>query len=174
MSIFEQRVGQHLLRAGLYDLTCSHFQVVQEALDRAQEGRTSIVIAHRLSTIQNADLIVVIHDGKVLESGTHASLMARQGAYYLLKTVQSGNLGIGVSQLRNVSLAADARAQKLTQYSSSPKRYTPDRNVPSRHTPDRDLPSRHTPDRDLPSRHTPDRDLPRRYTPDRDKVETKV
>ena len=161
-----------------------HFQVVQEALDRAQEGRTSIVIAHRLSTIQNADQIIVIHDGKVLESGTHASLMARQGAYYLLKTVQAGNMGIGVSQLQKVSLDADARAQKLSHYNSSPKRYTPDRNLPSRHTPDRDPSGHHSPDGDLPSRHTPDRDpsghhspdgdLPRRYTPDREKVETKV
>ncbi|ELU01160.1 hypothetical protein CAPTEDRAFT_94211, partial [Capitella teleta] len=50
--------------------------VVQEALDRAQEGRTSIVIAHRLSTIQNADLIVVIHSGRVAEQGSHAELIA--------------------------------------------------------------------------------------------------
>ena len=63
-------------------------KVVQDALDKARKGRTSIVIAHRLSTIYNSDIIAVIHDGQVLEAGTHAELMARKGAYYLLNTVQ--------------------------------------------------------------------------------------
>ena len=88
MSISEQWVGQHLLRAGLCDLTCSHFQVVQEALDRAQEGRTSIVIAHRLSTIQNADQIAVIKGGKVAEVGTHGELLQSKGVYYRLNRAQ--------------------------------------------------------------------------------------
>jgi ATP-binding cassette, subfamily B (MDR/TAP), member 1 len=64
-------------------------QVVQEALERAQEGRTSIVIAHRLSTIQNANCITVIHSGNVVESGTHSELMAKRGFYYRLNTRQS-------------------------------------------------------------------------------------
>ncbi|KAA0184395.1 hypothetical protein HAZT_HAZT005363 [Hyalella azteca] len=55
--------------------------VVQEALDKAQAGRTSIVIAHRLSTIQGADTIAVISSGKLVESGTHDQLMARNGHY---------------------------------------------------------------------------------------------
>ena len=63
-------------------------KVVQEALDKARKGRTSIVIAHRLSTIYNSDIIAVIHDGQVIESGTHAQLMAKKGAYHLLNTVQ--------------------------------------------------------------------------------------
>ena len=62
-------------------------KIVQEALDKAREGRTSIVIAHRLSTIYNADCIVVIHNGKVIESGTHSQLMSKKGAYYELNTV---------------------------------------------------------------------------------------
>ena len=66
-----------------------HTQIVQEALDDARQGRTSIVIAHRLSTIQNADCIVVIHNGQVIESGTHKELMALGGAYYLLSTVNT-------------------------------------------------------------------------------------
>ena len=57
-------------------------KVVQEALDKAREGRTTIIIAHRLSTIRNADSIAVIYKGKVLEQGTHAELMAKKGAYY--------------------------------------------------------------------------------------------
>ena len=63
-------------------------KIVQEALDRAREGRTAIVIAHRLSTIYNSDSIAVIHNGEVIEQGTHSDLMGQQGAYYLLNTVQ--------------------------------------------------------------------------------------
>lgn len=63
-------------------------QIVQKALDDARLGRTCIVIAHRLSTIQNADIIMVIQNGTVAEQGTHAQLMARQGAYYALVNAQ--------------------------------------------------------------------------------------
>eukprot|EP01117_Protostelium_nocturnum_P020654 TRINITY_DN93_c0_g2_i1.p1 TRINITY_DN93_c0_g2~~TRINITY_DN93_c0_g2_i1.p1 ORF type:complete len:1261 (-),score=421.67 TRINITY_DN93_c0_g2_i1:351-4133(-) len=56
-------------------------KLVQEALDRAVEGRTTIVIAHRLSTIQNADLICVVKDGKVVESGKHFELINLNGVY---------------------------------------------------------------------------------------------
>jgi len=59
-------------------------KIVQEALDRAQENRTSITIAHRLSTIQNADMIYVIHHGIIAEHGTHGELIARGGLYYRL------------------------------------------------------------------------------------------
>lgn len=54
---------------------------VQRALDRALEGRTSLVIAHRLSTVRNADLILVVDDGRVVQSGTHAELIAAGGLY---------------------------------------------------------------------------------------------
>ena len=63
-------------------------KVVQEALDKAREGRTSIVIAHRLSTIYNSDLIAVINRGRVEESGTHAQLIAAKGLYYKLNRFQ--------------------------------------------------------------------------------------
>ena len=56
--------------------------LVQAALEEALQGRTSIVIAHRLSTIQNADQIVVIEKGKVVEIGRHAELVSRQGLYF--------------------------------------------------------------------------------------------
>uniref|UniRef100_A0A146L3B6 Multidrug resistance protein 1 n=2 Tax=Lygus hesperus TaxID=30085 RepID=A0A146L3B6_LYGHE len=56
-------------------------KVVQLALDRAREGRTSLVVSHRLSTVQNADKIVVIQKGVVVESGNHHELMAHQGFY---------------------------------------------------------------------------------------------
>ncbi len=57
-------------------------RLVQEALSKVMEGRTSIVIAHRLSTVQHADQIIVLQDGNIIESGDHASLMQRQGEYY--------------------------------------------------------------------------------------------
>ncbi|XP_042540641.1 phosphatidylcholine translocator ABCB4 isoform X2 [Dipodomys spectabilis] len=65
-------------------------KVVQEALDKAREGRTCIVIAHRLSTIQNADLIVVIQNGKVKEYGTHQQLLAQKGIYFSMVNIQTG------------------------------------------------------------------------------------
>ncbi|KAL3045776.1 hypothetical protein OYC64_013934 [Pagothenia borchgrevinki] len=61
-------------------------KTVQEALDKAREGRTCIVIAHRLSTIQNSDIIAVMSRGYVIEKGAHDQLMALKGAYYKLVT----------------------------------------------------------------------------------------
>ncbi|CAF3579610.1 unnamed protein product [Rotaria sp. Silwood1] len=57
-------------------------KIVQDALDRACKGRTTIVIAHRLSTIQNADQIYVLDNGNVIEQGTHETLMAKEGGKY--------------------------------------------------------------------------------------------
>ena len=55
--------------------------LIQEAMDRLTRGRTSFVIAHRLSTIKNADLILVMKDGDIIESGTHLALLAENGFY---------------------------------------------------------------------------------------------
>jgi len=63
-------------------------KVVQEALDKARRGRTSIVIAHRLSTIYNSDCIVVIGGGRAIESGTHKELMEKKGLYFKLNKFQ--------------------------------------------------------------------------------------
>ncbi|HEL2509305.1 TPA: ABC transporter ATP-binding protein [Streptococcus suis] len=62
--------------------------LVQEAFAKLMEGRTSFIIAHRLSTIQSADLILVMVDGKIVEQGNHADLMAKQGIYYQMQTSQ--------------------------------------------------------------------------------------
>jgi ATP-binding cassette subfamily B (MDR/TAP) protein 1 len=64
-------------------------KVVQEALDAASKGRTTITIAHRLSTIQNADVIIVLKDGIIAEKGTHQELIQQQGLYYELSIQQS-------------------------------------------------------------------------------------
>ncbi|XP_066320143.1 putative multidrug resistance protein [Miscanthus floridulus] len=68
-------------------------KVVQEALDRVSIGRTSVVVAHRLSTIQNCDQITVLEKGIVVETGTHASLMAKgsAGTYFGLVNLQQGS-----------------------------------------------------------------------------------
>jgi subfamily B ATP-binding cassette protein MsbA len=64
-------------------------RLVQDALENMMKNRTSIVIAHRLSTIQNADLIVVMQKGEIVEQGTHTDLLAKNGAYKRLVDMQS-------------------------------------------------------------------------------------
>ena len=63
-------------------------QKIQTAIDTIIRGRTSIVIAHRLSTVRNADVILVVKDGKIVERGRHEELMAARGVYYRLYTRQ--------------------------------------------------------------------------------------
>jgi ABC-type multidrug transport system fused ATPase/permease subunit len=63
-------------------------RLIQDALRKLMEGRTSIIIAHRLSTIQRADRIIVLHKGSIREMGTHAHLMAQKGVYYKLYQLQ--------------------------------------------------------------------------------------
>ncbi len=63
-------------------------KLIQDAIEHLMKGRTSFVIAHRLSTIRQADVILVVHDGKIVEQGTHSELIAKKGAYYNLYTKQ--------------------------------------------------------------------------------------
>jgi ATP-binding cassette subfamily B protein len=65
--------------------------LIQEAMARLRHGRTSFVIAHRLSTIRNADTIVVMNSGRIVEQGSHAELMERRGFYYDLYASQFAN-----------------------------------------------------------------------------------
>jgi ATP-binding cassette subfamily B protein len=67
----------------------THTEVlIQQAMDNLMEGRTSLVIAHRLSTIRNADLILVMNNGDIVEQGTHQELLARNGFYAKLYNSQ--------------------------------------------------------------------------------------
>ncbi len=63
-------------------------QLIQEAMERLRSGRTTITIAHRLSTIENADRIVVLNEGRIIETGPHAELLARGGLYKKLHQLQ--------------------------------------------------------------------------------------
>ena len=62
--------------------------LIQEAFDKLMQGRTSFIVAHRLSTIRGADQILVMRDGRIVEQGNHASLMARGGFYASLYNSQ--------------------------------------------------------------------------------------
>ena len=72
-------------------------RLIQDAIEKVMDGRTSFVIAHRLSTIRRADVILVVNAGKIVERGSHAELMAKRGVYYGLYTRQYRE-----EQLRNV------------------------------------------------------------------------
>lgn len=63
-------------------------QWIQEALEHLMSGRTTIMVAHRLSTIQHADLIMVMHKGRIRESGTHQELLQQNGIYKKLYELQ--------------------------------------------------------------------------------------
>jgi ATP-binding cassette subfamily B protein len=70
-------------------------EAIQTALDKMRQGRTTIAIAHRLSTIQDADLILVLHRGEIVERGTHQELLAKQGLYHKMYLLQQGVAKVG-------------------------------------------------------------------------------
>jgi ATP-binding cassette, subfamily B, multidrug efflux pump len=67
---------------------------IQEALLRLLEGRTAFVIAHRLSTIRKADQVLVVHDHRIVEQGTHEQLLAQKGFYYDLYMSQYRHVAV--------------------------------------------------------------------------------
>jgi ABC-type multidrug transport system fused ATPase/permease subunit len=91
-----------VLDEALSSVDAENEAVIQQALDRLQQGRTTLVIAHRLSSVVNADQILVLQDGKVAETGRHPDLMARGGVYADLMAAQSAE------STSDVVLRADA------------------------------------------------------------------
>ena len=63
---------------------------IQQSLEKMRKGRTTIAIAHRLSTIQDAEQILVLHKGEIVERGTHQELLARKGLYEKMYLLQNG------------------------------------------------------------------------------------
>ncbi|KAF9928630.1 Multidrug resistance protein 1 [Linnemannia zychae] len=103
-------------------------RVVQAALDKAAAGRSTIVIAHRLSTIMNADLIYVMDKGVVVESGTHASLLKRNGIYSeLVEKQQLKSGGIDIEFQGNFEVQ-DIEASQPTITIASPRIPNTNRN----------------------------------------------
>ena len=81
-------------------------KVVQEALDNAMVGRTTVIVAHRLSTVRNANAIAVLQKGKVVEMGTHDELIAKDGAYAALVRLQNQDKGKDMKSESTLSLTA--------------------------------------------------------------------
>ena len=77
-----------LLDEATSSLDAESERLVQQALEIAMKGRTTIVIAHRLSTVKQADRIIVMEHGRIIETGNHASLIAQSGLYSQLAKLQ--------------------------------------------------------------------------------------
>lgn len=102
--------------------------VVQAALEKASQGRTTIAIAHRLSTIKDAHNIVVMADGQIVEQGTHDELLAAEGAYADLVTTQTIAAGSELTVEEQEALDKDEErllTQQLTRQSTKEKGYKP-------------------------------------------------
>ncbi len=76
-------------------------QIIQSAMKEVIKGRTAFTIAHRLSTVRDADIILVVHDGRIVEQGTHKELIRRRGAYYKLymKQFEEDAVSAGIRQM---------------------------------------------------------------------------
>jgi ABC-type methionine transport system ATPase subunit len=97
-----------LLDEATSSLDAESEKLVQEALDRLMVGRTCVVVAHRLSTIRNADIIAVVQGGKVVESGSHDDLIARDGVYRRFGARQFGIVGLVETQESQEATAGEA------------------------------------------------------------------
>ena len=96
---------------------------IQDALDRLMRGRTTLIFAHRLSSIIGADRILVLDEGRVAESGTHATLMARDGVYRQLMAGQAGGEADGT--LHDAAVTADRETSPTPHAAAAPTEDTP-------------------------------------------------
>ena len=93
--------------------------VIQKALDRLMQGRTTLIFAHRLSSVIDADRILVLDEGRAVESGRHAELMARRGVYYALMAGQAEESAAGGEQLFDDGVDRTQAAAELPGYSDA-------------------------------------------------------
>jgi len=84
----KDRVLNTILDEATSSLDAQSEMLVQRAVERLMEGRTTFVIAHRLSTVRGADRIIVLKDGRIVEQGPHDELLAARGEYYRLYRLQ--------------------------------------------------------------------------------------
>lgn len=102
---------------------CRTFRLVQEALDKLMAGRTTLVVAHRLSTIRNADHICVLHEGRLVEEGTHSGLLANPaGAYSQLVALQRNAGPTGEAQ---VNMGASSKNASKADLPAEEVRFRP-------------------------------------------------
>jgi len=90
-------------------------RLIQQALDKLMEGRTTFVIAHRLSTVRRADLILVMDEGRIVQRGTHEQLLAEGGLYreiYELQLLDHAHFAEEVEEL-DLSVPAPYRGESL-------------------------------------------------------------
>jgi ATP-binding cassette subfamily C protein CydCD len=103
-----------VLDEALSSVDAENEAAIQQALERLQRGRTTLVIAHRLSSVVNADQILVLDDGKVVELGTHVELLARRGVYATLMSAQRAETGVDltIGAAPEASSGAAARGER--------------------------------------------------------------
>jgi ATP-binding cassette subfamily C protein CydCD len=94
--------------------------IIQEALDRLMKDRTTLIFAHRLSSVIGADRILALEDGRVAESGRHAELMARRGAYYRLMAAQAQDGAGAADLLDGPAVAASTNGDGMPQAAAEP------------------------------------------------------
>ena len=90
-------------------------KLIQEALERLMQDKTSFVIAHRLSTIHNADKILVMDKGQIVETGTHQELMAHQGLYQYLYNLKALQVNQEVDTVESAEESVHSKANPLTK-----------------------------------------------------------
>jgi ATP-binding cassette subfamily B protein len=95
-------------------------QLLQHAMAALREGRTSFVIAHRLSTIRDADLILVMEHGDIVEQGTHDELIGRQGAYWRLYQSQFEHAAVDLDAVQAQEAATAPTADEAPAAAGAP------------------------------------------------------
>jgi ATP-binding cassette subfamily B protein len=112
-----------LLDEALSSVDSENEAIIQSALDRLMAGRTTLILAHRLSSVIDADRILVLDRGRVVESGTHGELMRRDGAYCRLMGAQAAEQGDGTVPFlpRSAALSADSDEPPTEERGGTPE-----------------------------------------------------